>query len=108
MTSIAFMIDKLGFQNAEKRLDRGIIPAGPLARHALNKPMVPELFAKCRTRIRNTAIRMKDKTLSGRRLRIARLSAVITISWLNELLSDQPATIRLNIYTRILAACGIW
>jgi len=43
-------------------------------------------------------IRMKDKpfALPGRRLLIARFSAKTSVSWLKELLSAQPTTIREN------------
>ena len=62
MTLISFMINQLGFHNTEKRLGYGIVPAVPLAAHALDKFMFIELFTKIGACILDATIRVKDKS----------------------------------------------
>ena len=61
MTFIAFMLNQFGFHNPEKRLGYGIVPTVFLARHALDKSIFIELFAKIAACILNPTIRMKNE-----------------------------------------------
>jgi hypothetical protein len=96
MNIIFFMINQLRFHHTEKRLRHSIIPTISLAGHALDKTVLAQFFSKVRASILDTSIRMKNNTFTGRRCVTARFSAVTTISWLNELLKDQPTTSREN------------
>ena len=64
MTLISLMINQLGFHNAEKRLGYRIVPAVPLAGHALDKFMFVKYFTKIVARILDATIRMKHKLFS--------------------------------------------
>ncbi len=64
MTIILLMINQLGFNHTEKRLRHSIIPTISLAGHALDKPVLAQFFAKVRTSILDTSIRMENNTFT--------------------------------------------
>ena len=80
MIFIAFMIDQFAFDGCKKRFGHRIVPAIPLAGHALDKFMVIELFAKIVARILHATIRMKDKSLQPTTIRENR--SMITVKYI--------------------------
>ena len=116
VTCISFMINQFSFHNCEKRFSYRIMPRGQASR-SQQSPLRDMLWINsCLLSSLRKSVHAywtprsewNVSPLPGRRLLIARLRAVTTISWLSELLNAQPITIRENrsITTVKYSQCG--